>query len=356
MPHAIKMHLIAEEKPIQVMLELDMSSYCIALREYVAVKRQIENERQTLDLVSTKAILKQEHTPRLESYEQAMSEIYDRVQKEKNVLSALVRGIAGEMHGVTLIELLKSRLAVGDEAEKILAARLELSDKPLVFECLESDFVELLKNSMDAIIDTGVESGLRQDMHLKMHLHLELLPDSLVTISIRDNGSGFSVDYLEQFSAYIKEKKYLNNVYITQKNNSSFYFGGRGRGIGGICGKLLDGVGINSNHTVRIYHPDSCRNSMISIKNVGRGAELTMKSSTAPTKKHVGYLGFFQDSVIEQVTPLFRGESLVLHGTPSTASASSESTPSCKQPQFFSRPSILPLNPADLIEVDATLS
>lgn len=356
MPHAIKMDLIENEKSVQVMLKLDMSAYCIALREYVAARRQIELDRQSLDLVSTKAILSEENKLKLDSFEQAIRPIYENVQKEKNVLSALVSRLAGEMHGATLIELLKSRLAIGNCAERALAVQLEFPDKPLIFECLESDFVELLKNSMDAIIDKAIESGLRQDMHLMMHLHLEVLSNDLVIVSIRDNGAGFSSQYLEQFSSYIEEKKYLNSVYTTHKNNSSFYFGGRGRGIAGICGKLLDGVAIKSNRNVKVYHSDSCTKSNIWIKNVDGGAELVLICSATPPKKHQDFLFFCQNEALEtlpvQAHPVRRGESLVVHETSSSSSSSSSSDyTSLREHSVFShRELIKPLNPAVLME------
>ncbi len=356
MTQAVTIQSIAGQKSIHAIIELDMSSYCIALREYVSVIRLIERQRQELDLVSIKSILVQSNESTLRDFERSRSEIYDRVQREKNALSHLVRGLAGDMHAVELIELLKSQLAVGNEAERILAAQL-MQEKPLVFECLESGFVELLKNSMDAIIELGTETGLRKDMHLMMNVQLDLLSDSRVAISIKDNGGGFSEKYLSQFSSFIEEKKYLYEMHATHKNTSSFYFGGRGRGIGLVCGKLLDGVAVTPNRNVRLYHPASCQKNSISIINVERGAEIKLISSTTPAKKYDGLFSRSDKGLFEclssKALPFHRGECLLDQEGSSLPSSSAGS--SLHQHSLFSPRLPAPLNPAALKEVDLAL-
>lgn len=343
--------------PIHVMIELDMSSYCVVLREYIAIIRHIEAERRKMDLVSTNSILQQENEPRLKDLDQFRSEIFDRVLKEKMLLSSSVRGIAGEMHWTVITQLFKSQLVAGNESEKALAAQLELPEKPLVFECLESSFVEILKNSMDANIDLGTESGLYQDMKLMMNIYLELLPDSLVAITFKDNCGGFSNKYLSQFRAFIEEKQYLLGPHSTDKNTSSFYFGGRGRGIGMMCATLLDGFAITPTCNTRVYHPISCRSSVISIKNEDRGALIRLITSTAPVKKHMDMLDRDDSeitvSVSDQDNPVSRGEYLVERESLSSSSKCS----TLRQQSFFpARRPVAPLNLAALEEAYATLS
>jgi hypothetical protein len=119
----------------------------------------------------------------------------------------------------------------------------------------------------------------------------------------------------------------------------------------------LDGVAVTPNRNVRIYHPASCQNSAISIKNVDGGAMITLISSTTPAKQHDDLFNRFDSEDAENVSdhdrPVDRGEYLTDQECPSSSSNSSTLQ---QHNLFFGKRPVTPLNLAALEEVNAAMS
>lgn len=334
---------------IHINMSIDMSAYCIALREYVAASQHAGDVLQQLDY-SIEAIMHEVNEPILQQFDKRKREIYDQVLVEKRKLQEMVRGFPGAMQGSALIASLKAKLALADPQEQALAKQLDTTEKPLVFECVESCFVEILKNSMDAIIDKGVRTGLRVNMELKLNVQVELLPDAFVAMTFRDNGTGFPDEFLSQFQSFIKDKKYLSDVHATHKNTSSFYFGGRGRGMGMICAKLLDGIEIGPTIHTPLYEPSACAKNRIFVSNENGGAMIKLMSSIHPVKRMIDLLS--PDEELTDDAKSTMGRSLCTSDalySPGASMASPMNTPLHQQGIFsVSRRPVMQLNVAAL--------
>lgn len=111
---------------------------------------------------------------------------------------------------------------------------------PLAIETLDKYFIELLKNSMDAIIHQYLKDASKSPL-LEMDIVWTVEKGNL-SITLTDNGEGFPESYLIEFNKKILTEKYKlpPGPSLSQKHN--YYFGGQGLGLSMTCDYILDGA------------------------------------------------------------------------------------------------------------------
>jgi hypothetical protein len=149
---------------------------------------------------------------------------------------------------------------------------------PLVFECLDNSFVELIKNSIDAMVglylaDNDIDKTLEMTVQLSVQ-------DEDVEVRITDNAGGFSETYLGNFAGYLESKQYKYALGKDHKQQGEYYFGGRNRGIPILCNLLLDGEQLLGHGNSKPYYSVPARSTFINIENnpATQGAEIALKS------------------------------------------------------------------------------
>ena len=101
--------------------------------------------------------------------------------------------LPGEMVWWRIKNLLKTQCRLADPVEQELYSALSKGGAdgslPLVIECLNMSFIELLKNSIDAVLINYLKDS-STNIFLQMELSLSV-EDSIISIVIKDNAGGF---------------------------------------------------------------------------------------------------------------------------------------------------------------------
>lgn len=257
------------ENKLSVNLKIDLSDYCKACQELY------ENE-QALLLAENQAVCSKEiETATITKHEQ-----------EKKTIAAELQGVAGALHGIEIKKMLSLQCDMDNPIENQLAKILtEDSNNPLAIESLFNSFIELVKNSIDAMTKRQMTNlGRKQPTQLQMTVALTLYPNK-VFITINDNAGGFSKDYLAYFLSAMESHTHDENRLSEKIKYNKYYFGGAGLGLQQLWHLLIDGE-IQANFAGRyikkyIVHKDSTSMSIRNNENVG-GAEITLSSPLTP--------------------------------------------------------------------------
>jgi len=111
---------------------------------------------------------------------------------------------------------------------------------PLAIGTLDKYFIELLKNSMDAIIDQYLKDARKKPL-LEMEIVWTIEKGNL-NITLTDNGEGFTESYLHDFNEKILTETYKLPASPSLSKKHDYYFGGRGLGLSMTCDYILDGA------------------------------------------------------------------------------------------------------------------
>lgn len=111
-------------------------------------------------------------------------------------------------------------------AEKLRKA-LSMETRPLAIQGMRNYFIELLKNSMDALVENYF-IGKHESTALQMNVAVQILDEKIV-VNVSDNAGGFSAEYKEHFSQQLLGEKKL---WSSRKHkDKKYFFGGYGFGL-----------------------------------------------------------------------------------------------------------------------------
>ena len=256
MPHII---LLPGDERLSVMLCLDIRTYCVASKKIMQNAPDTPLEEQMKD-----------------------QETFEMLRAE---LGELTNGLSGDLHWVNIKRLLKAQCDPKTLVEKQLAAVLDGSnpDKPHALYTLDSQFIELLKNSTDAIV-RRVLSDASDATALEMTIKLEI-DDANMSVIITDNAGGFASDYLAAFTDMVASGAYRQGRRVSEKSeDSAFYLGGRGLGLRQICGMHMAGELWIREGAVKTHIIPASSPPKILLRNSTRlvGAEIVVTSPLEP--------------------------------------------------------------------------
>ncbi len=104
---------------------------------------------------------------------------------------------------------------------------LQAGNEPLAIYAMRNYFVELLKNSMDSMIESYFKDK-SDKTHLVMNVALQIMGKH-VAITVSDNAGGFPPEYIEHFSQRSQGQKKLWDS--RKHKNKKYFFGGCGFGL-----------------------------------------------------------------------------------------------------------------------------
>lgn len=255
------------------LLTLDVSLYLQAVKKYQEIIFSEQKEAHSQAYFEQKSVLK--HL--------------------RSKVNRLISGLPGQGVWHEIIKKLHGAAIDNDEFEPLKAALSAIvaddaSARPLVLAVMEGLFSELLKNSLDALIKRYTEQPNSASPILNVQFELAYFNEAkqLVSLSIHDNGGGFSEPYLAM-AEKLKVEERLSLPYQSQKNicSTPIFFGGRGLGLRLLHSALLFGKMLQPGRRGEpMYDFSSQPYTDIQLRNVrkeGRfGAELMLVSPLAP--------------------------------------------------------------------------
>jgi len=249
---------------LSIKLKVDLRDYCVACEPIC----QAERTKIPLFRAEEKLFFEREHN---------------------NLLTNFIE-LPGALHWSNIKKMLAEQCSPDIRAEEQLALALRDSYGavriPYAILCLNNFFIELLKNSIDAMIKQYL-SGASANTLLEVGVKLAMRGDDLV-VNISDNAGGFNNDYLKEFSGAIAFHTTLGDEgYREKKQDKSYYLGGAGLGMRLLCKMLLEGEqGSESGKQCKLFSVPLGATS-IEIKNnldIG-GAEIVLRSPLHPFRQ-----------------------------------------------------------------------
>lgn len=171
------------------------------------------------------------------------------------------------------------------------------ANKPAAYEALEDSFVELLKNSVDAMIHAHVNNrALPRVLTATMCVHLDESKPDTVSVTCIDNGTGFPPDFLAQVSTrelrndYRKDTKSHKMVLAEEREDIPLYLGGRGKGLSMLIRKIDVGTHNEPDHKFakKSYKADVSRivfSNQVDSSGLVTGAVIMIETSKRPVLK-----------------------------------------------------------------------
>lgn len=155
---------------------------------------------------------------------------------------------------------------------------------PHTLQVLSRCFIELFKNSVDAITENYDEA---QSENTLLEVEIDcIITDANITVIVKDNAGGFPDEYLQNIHTALAKKTYASKTH-SHKTHNELSFGGGGIGLAQLCGLFLDGVLINgqTDQPLKEYEiPEGTTVLQISnsFREGIRGAEISLTSPIAP--------------------------------------------------------------------------
>lgn len=176
---------------------------------------------------------------------------------------------------------------------------------PLVIDCLEDSFGELLKNSIDAFLKKILEKK-STDTLLKIYVALKAEGDNLFATYV-DNGGGFSEEYLNQIRNDIHNKTY-KEPYNSEKLQKPYYLGGAGKGIIFLLNRLLEGISLITPEYNMKHYKNVAGNTSIEFSNdvETKGAKIILSSPIKPFER-------IEEFEVLNLTPTQEEQSFNIH-------------------------------------------
>lgn len=255
------------DKPLSIKLTLDLSVYFVTCKAL----QKAEFEKSPADIATI-----------MPSF----------IEHRKKLLTTFHFLTAGFYWSDIKRKLSKQCEESSNPQEKALAETLadvtNTKPGPHAIMSLNNSFIELLKNSIDALLYQYL-SGANDEMVLQMHIELEVSGANL-TIRLTDNAGGFPPEYISSFASNIARRAYKHTPFTSDKRKeSSYYLGGKGIALGQLYSMLLDGEAWNGALLPHKFHSIAEGVTSISIANdpVLKGAQIVLMSPLAPLPRFI---------------------------------------------------------------------
>lgn len=278
----VKTKLIDCSGPITIELRIDINQYVTLLRQYDMSSYKRDAAQLRLLSLGHNSPQCSQMKEELELLEHQTTINQLNFEKERKGIGKELSGLLGDMHWHSVMELLLKALSEGTPAELDFANQLkdEAILTPLLIDCLHVSFIEIIKNSVDAMT-VRHRKGNEAPPVVTIKCSFELKSDSTMEVIIRDNSGGFSSDYLTNIEAYLEQKHYLFERQDTAKDNK-IYFGGSGKGMRMLYAMLLDGKNLAPDGIFDYCDARSCQNSAVHISNSAIGAVIRIIGTVKP--------------------------------------------------------------------------
>lgn len=188
----------------------------------------------------------------------------------------------------------------------ITPEELQLIEQSPANACMKNAFIEIVKNACDEKILSQLNNKLHPDQCARIKLEIDLSVQDKISMTVTDNGQGFSQAFLDKVSTRELREQYIMKT-GSDKERHPLLFGGRGQGLrdfianvehGAIQGALLD----FPPHLKRKYEQDDITKLDSSItfgnKKDGTGVSITITMPAKPIQLIVQTFQEENDDVI----------------------------------------------------------
>lgn len=225
--------------------------------------------------------------------EPANQELFTTFKQLRTLIGENLTGVGGALHWPAIKALWAK--SAQERGFDFLNANYQES-VPLAIETLDRFFIELLKNSIDAILKNYLDNQ-KSATRLEMSIELDLNDAEAISVVIKDNSGGFPNHYIQNFPAYIANHHYKKsslsgadnaNTFTSSKGNiEHYYFGGAGKGLAIILNLLLTGHLLEGPNQLKALYDVAENATAVSIENCTRGdkvvgAQLKFTSPVLP--------------------------------------------------------------------------
>lgn len=206
-------------------------------------------------------------------------------------LNSAVKGVHGP---VLWKELLNSAI----ERRGLAPEKIDEIKHSPIDTFMQDSFIEILKNTMDAIIVNACQNKMASVLELGLVIDLSVSDE--IGLRLIDNGPGFKKEFLDSTSNVQRQISYMNGVgSLKRKMDDGMHpqlFGGAGRGLRMLLSKVIYGdelvaTGVRE----RKFEPLKRSEIKFSLRRDGHsGAVIEIITSLAPlkeVKKPVGETG-----------------------------------------------------------------
>jgi len=246
--------------PVSVELNLDLDLYC-KLAKHLSDSPELRDQALPAE-IADKFHLREPISPFL-SYETAFQSVRQILKEQLSNLAGGIQWV--EIENLLRIQCVECIQLTQDAYLHKLHEVLSLENKPLAIEAMQNYFIELLKNSIDAILGNYF-LGKSETTALKMNIAIKVVADEKILINVSDNAGGFSKEYLTHFSQQLPAKKKLWNS--VESKNKKYFFGGYGYGLA----QLYDFVSPAGQRVGSV-------GKVMLLENSAEGAEITITTS-----------------------------------------------------------------------------
>ncbi|WP_133128068.1 ATP-binding protein [Legionella nagasakiensis] len=268
---------------LAVKLTMDMKAYCEAAKRLYDSCKALEELHASREAGADAAA--HERVAQLTAAE--AKEHFKRI-REPYIES--LRGLQGELHWCEIKRLLSEQCNRDDPIENRLFSSLssvicDAGTAPLALESLDNSFIELLKNSIDAIVLNYLKAEAMRTANttLEMRVALRLVGETL-SIVITDNAGGFPAAYLASFDTNVRSRRYDKTSSREKRQYNDYCFGGAGRGLPILCDCVVHGGFSRGDEQFEKIHQVNERETAVAIRNTPdvKGAEITITTPVAP--------------------------------------------------------------------------
>ncbi|WP_133131337.1 ATP-binding protein [Legionella yabuuchiae] len=277
----IKLELDKKSR-LTVNLTLDLQAYGEAYKAFCDRRNAVEQAKK--DSTDSRAI--------------KLVELKQEAEQQFNAIRAVLLGTLSDINGNLHWHYIKQLLSTQCDRDDPLLSRLYASlvdditnpgiDAPLAIEGLNISFVELIKNSIDAIlIRYFIQESHTLGTTLKMSVTVQL-NEKHISFVITDNAGGFTEDYLSTFrrSKSMDSKPFA--PYSSDKYaHREFLFGGRGIGLASLQEFITFGRIRHSQSVFEKKYLVNKDDAFIQLQNTteGNGAVIIVTSPLDPCKR-----------------------------------------------------------------------
>ncbi len=155
--------------------------------------------------------------PNNDDYASNLKSAFDKCKSIRDELGEELRELYGQAHWVKIEEAI-----VPEDYRESLASHQ-----------LHESFVELIKNSMDALVYQHLKADAPDSLPTSLSLNVSVdCSNGDIAIKVRDNGGGMPAQTLNEMDGLIKNKELLEDSKRHESNKSSrLDFGGAGKGL-----------------------------------------------------------------------------------------------------------------------------
>lgn len=274
---------LVDNSGLEVRLSADLKEYCEAYKNLCEQRKILKSLQDMMQHSLFGSNLE------ITSAEEKVATAQDKFNKIRTEFVRCLKGANGNQHWYEVKRLLSTRCDCTNPIENRLHRFLtdangESGNFPLAIEVLNLRFIELLKNSLDAILTNYLHNYFTNDVNTKLDMRVSFhVTDKNLSVVITDNAGGFPADFLTNFNQSGYNRDFCKISSHEKYRLREYTFGGAGKGLEVLINYVTKGILVNRISAKRIFSVKK-DDTAVKIQNTsdGKGAEITIMTPFDP--------------------------------------------------------------------------